>query len=171
MVVTRFSLSFSRSFRWAGGLLGFSLGGFFDGIVLHQVLQWHHVFSAVQAASLQDQRAQLQADGWFHLRMYAVAGLALYLLWRARVEYARPRADRVLWANVLVGFGTWHALDGMLVHGLLGWHHIRMDVANPVPWDLLWLALFGLAPLVAGWWLRQRVDGARVSGPAAKPQR
>ena len=31
----------------AGGVLGFSLGGFFDGILLHQVLQWHHLFSLV----------------------------------------------------------------------------------------------------------------------------
>jgi uncharacterized membrane protein len=26
----------------AGILFGLGLGGFFDGIVLHQVLQWHH---------------------------------------------------------------------------------------------------------------------------------
>ncbi|WP_272547883.1 DUF2243 domain-containing protein [Acidovorax sp. NCPPB 3576] len=28
---------------WPGYLLGFSLGVFFDGIVLHQILQWHHL--------------------------------------------------------------------------------------------------------------------------------
>ncbi|TIP73091.1 MAG: DUF2243 domain-containing protein, partial [Mesorhizobium sp.] len=27
----------------AGILLGLGLGGFFDGIVLHQLLQWHHM--------------------------------------------------------------------------------------------------------------------------------
>jgi hypothetical protein len=27
----------------AGILLGLGLGGFFDGIVLHQILQWHHM--------------------------------------------------------------------------------------------------------------------------------
>jgi uncharacterized membrane protein len=26
-------------------LLGIGLGGFFDGIVLHQILQWHHMLS------------------------------------------------------------------------------------------------------------------------------
>lgn len=30
-----------------GIVLGVGLGGFFDGIVLHQVLQWHHMFSSV----------------------------------------------------------------------------------------------------------------------------
>jgi hypothetical protein len=29
----------------AGILLGLGLGGFFDGIVLHQLLQWHHMLS------------------------------------------------------------------------------------------------------------------------------
>jgi uncharacterized membrane protein len=28
---------------FAGILLGLGLGGFFDGIILHQVLQWHHM--------------------------------------------------------------------------------------------------------------------------------
>jgi hypothetical protein len=31
----------------AGVFLGLGLGGFFDGIVLHQVLQWHHMVSLV----------------------------------------------------------------------------------------------------------------------------
>ena len=29
-----------------GLLLGVGLGGFVDGIVFHQVLQWHHVLTA-----------------------------------------------------------------------------------------------------------------------------
>src|SRR5687768_8252330 len=33
-------------FRW-GAVLGFALGGFFDGILLHQILQWHHLLSLV----------------------------------------------------------------------------------------------------------------------------
>ena len=30
----------------AGILFGLGLGGFFDGIVLHQVLQWHHMVTS-----------------------------------------------------------------------------------------------------------------------------
>jgi uncharacterized membrane protein len=29
----------------AGILFGLGLGGFFDGIVLHQILQWHHMLT------------------------------------------------------------------------------------------------------------------------------
>jgi uncharacterized membrane protein len=32
---------------WAAAL-GFALGGFFDGILLHQILQWHHLLSLVR---------------------------------------------------------------------------------------------------------------------------
>jgi len=31
--------------RSAGILLGIGLGGFVDGIVLHQILQWHHMLT------------------------------------------------------------------------------------------------------------------------------
>jgi len=30
----------------AGILFGLGLGGFFDGIVLHQLLQWHHMLTS-----------------------------------------------------------------------------------------------------------------------------
>ena len=29
--------AFSRSYRWSGYALGFAIGGFFDGILLHQI--------------------------------------------------------------------------------------------------------------------------------------
>jgi Predicted membrane protein (DUF2243) len=39
-------LSTSRQFPVSAGVFfGLGLGGFFDGIVLHQVLQWHHMLS------------------------------------------------------------------------------------------------------------------------------
>lgn len=41
----------SRSFTRAGCALGFALGGFFDGILLHQILQWHPCSRACAPAS------------------------------------------------------------------------------------------------------------------------
>nr|WP_247878984.1 DUF2243 domain-containing protein [Azospirillum brasilense] len=60
---------------WAGYLLGFALGGFFDGILLHQVLQWHHLLSAVESSAVRDIRVQILADGLFHAAMYVVAAV------------------------------------------------------------------------------------------------
>lgn len=46
----------SRRLAWAGAIIGFALGGFFDGILLHQVLQWHHLFSLVSGDIWRDTR-------------------------------------------------------------------------------------------------------------------
>ena len=95
--------------RTAGFLLGFALGGFFDGILLHQVLQWHHLLSGLEGEGWRDLRVQVLADGLFHAAMYVVAVVGLWLLWRGR-----PDGDRRIVANALIGFGVWHMVDGVL---------------------------------------------------------
>ena len=141
--------------------LGFASSGFFDGVLLHQILQWHHLLSALGG----DLRWQVAADGWFHAAMYAVAALGLWGLWRARAALAAPGAGRAVAAWGLIGFGAWHALDAVGSHWVLGIHRIRMNAANPLAWDLCWLALFGLVPLALGLWLRRgRGDGGDPGG-------
>ncbi|HEV7278080.1 MAG TPA: DUF2243 domain-containing protein [Devosiaceae bacterium] len=140
---------------WAGYALGFGLGGFFDGILLHQILQWHHLLSGI--ATMRDDLSLLILwDGVFHVMMYVITGLGLWLLWRAKPTVAAPGAGRRLLGGALVGFGAWHLLDSVLSHWVLGLHRIRMDVADPLFWDLLWFTAFGLVPLVAGLLLRRR---------------
>jgi hypothetical protein len=39
--------------RWPAYILGFGMGGFFNGILLHQVLQWHYLLSSVRSAAVQ----------------------------------------------------------------------------------------------------------------------
>jgi uncharacterized membrane protein len=152
---------FTASYNWAGYALGFALGGFFDGILLHQILQWHHLLSGLANPALADIRVQILADGVFHLLMYAVAFVGLVLLWRRKNEFAASGADRRLFANALIGFGVWHIVDAVLSHWLLGIHRIRMDSANPLVWDLLWFAVFGVLFVVAGYVLRRRRGGER----------
>ena len=36
--------------------LGFAFGGFFDGILLHQILQWHHLLSLVAVREISPPR-------------------------------------------------------------------------------------------------------------------
>lgn len=156
---------FSRKLSWAGYLLGFGLGGFFDGILLHQVLQWHHLLINVKGPAFQDIKVQILADGLFHVLMYFIAGIGLWLLWKARRDYAQQDGDRLLLANGLIGFGVWHILDSILSHWILGIHRIRMDTEHVLFWDLLWFFVFGVAFVVAGWLLRQRTNsGGKASG-------
>ena len=68
----------------AGILIGMGLAGFFDGIVLHQVLQWHHMLSSIRPG---DNVANLEIntfwDGIFHIGAYVLTISGLLLLWRA----------------------------------------------------------------------------------------
>lgn len=136
--------------RWTA-VLGFALGGFFDGILLHQILQWHHLLSLVPG--IEDLRLQILWDGWFHALMYVLAALALWRLWRGRGH--APGANATLGA-LLAGFGAWHVLDGILSHWLLGIHRIRLDSAYPLAWDLGWFLGLGLLPVLLGWIIARR---------------
>lgn len=146
----------SSDFTWSGYLLGFSLSGFFDGILLHQILQWHHLLLGLEGEAFRDLRVQILADGLFHALMYVVAAIGLWLLWRGRAGLAMPGGGRRLLASGAIGFGVWHILDGVLSHWIIGLHRIRMDSPNPLFWDLAWFILFGLVPLAFGLWLRRR---------------
>ena len=152
-----------RALAGAAFALGFALSGFFDGILLHQILQWHHLLSALEG----DLRFQVVADGWFHAAMYGVAALGLWRLWRARGALDAPGAGRALAAWGLIGFGAWHVVDAVGSHWLLGLHRIRMDAEAPLAWDLGWLAAFGLLPLALGLVLRRRGGPGRPGATAA----
>jgi uncharacterized membrane protein len=152
-----------RSLLRAGLVLGFALGGFLDGILLHQVLQWHHLLSLVPGNALRDLRVQVLADGGFHVLMYIIASLGLWMLWRSRAALTGTGTDLRLVASVLLGFGIWQFTDVILFHWLIGIHRIRVDVPNPLLWDLGWLAIFGVPAVLAAWWVDSRRD--RDSGP------
>ena len=96
--------------------LGLALGGFFDGVLLHQILQWHHLFSLV--LGMDDLRMQILWDGYLHAAMYAIGLIGLAAVWRHRAVISEdPR--RRLWAMLPVGFGLWHAIDAVLSHLVL----------------------------------------------------
>ncbi|KQQ88891.1 DUF2243 domain-containing protein [Massilia sp. Leaf139] len=159
-------ISESRSLGWAGYLLGFGLGGFFDGILLHQILQWHHLLSLVTRPPFQDIRVQIMVDGFFHLLMYVLAFAGLWKLWKGR-HHVGGGGDRLLLANAALGFGAWHILDGILSHWVLGIHRIRLDSDNLLFWDLLWFVVFGVAFVVLGLRLRRGNGTAGGRGGAA----
>lgn len=141
---------------WAGFWLGVAAGGFFDGILLHQILQWHHLLSTVQVGVLGSLRGQVIADGLFHGLMYLLALVGGLLFWRNRRQLLQsggaPRMHGAFW----MGFGAWHLVDALVSHWLTGIHRVRMDTDSPLFWDLLWVVVFGLVPLLIGLALKRR---------------
>jgi len=58
----------------AGIFFGLGLGGFFDGIILHQVLQWHHMLTSdgYPLTSMQNLEVNTFGTGCFiSLRMFS----------------------------------------------------------------------------------------------------
>lgn len=151
-----FSPASPRALLWASGVIGFALSGFFDGILLHQLLQWHHLFSLVPGDAWRDIRNQILMDGLFHVLMYVVATSGLWLLWRARAQLREPGARRQAIAGAFLGFGVWNVIDVVGFHWLIGIHRIRVGVPEPLLYDLGWLAAFALPFLMTGWWLLKR---------------
>ena len=147
-----------RGLWWAGGLLGFALSGFFDGILLHQILQWHHLLSGLESVSSLE--SLVIWDGLFHALMYVLAVWGIALLWRHRQASAQEGSRRALLASALIGFGLWHLLDAVVSRWLLGIHRIRMDSETPLAWDLAWLFLFGVLFLYFGWRLASKSDSS-----------
>ena len=151
-------------------IIGIGLSGFFDGIMLHQVLQWHHLLSLVPGEPFREIGTQILADGLFHVLMYLVTAGGLWLLWRRRGVLAQGGAGwRTVAGGSLLGFGTWNVVDVGFFHWILGIHRIRVNVPDPMAYDVSWLVAFGLAPLVSGWLLlRGGGSGHRGRGaPAA----
>lgn len=157
-----------RGLSLAGWIIGFALGGFFDGILLHQVLQWHHLLSLVEGEALRDIRTQILADGMFHVLMYVIAAVGLWLLWRGRAGFSGSTADRRLLGSTLLGFSIWQFVDVGLFHWILGIHRIRVDVPNPLFWDVAWVVVFGVPTLAAALWLRR---GGHSGPPDGTPRR
>ena len=133
-------------------VLGLGLGGFIDGIVLHQILQWHHMLTGDRGGEPMDTVSGLETntlvDGLFHTATWFLVATAAALLVRAwqRGELAPPW--RAYLGLLLAGWGVFNLVEGLVNHLLLGIHHVRDDLGAPLGWDLGFLA-FG-ALLVAG---------------------
>jgi uncharacterized membrane protein len=123
--------------------MGIGLGGFVDGILLHQVFQWHHMLTDTgdyPMTTVGGLEANTLADGFFHLATWVVVLTATVLTVRAwqRRELAPPW--RAHFGLLLAGWGAFNVVEGLIDHQLLGIHHVRDDLGGPLGWDLGFLA-------------------------------
>ena len=131
--------------------MGIGFGGFVDGIVLHQILQWHHLltdagdFPMDTVAGLQDNTL---ADGLFHAATWIfllIGTLAAVHAWQRR-RLAPPWRTHV--GLLLAGWGAFNLVEGLVDHQILGIHHVRDDLGGPLAWDIGFLAFGALLVLV-----------------------
>ncbi|MGS1012970.1 DUF2243 domain-containing protein [Rhodanobacter sp. UC4450_H17] len=148
-----------------GIVLGIGLGGFFDGIFLHQVFQWHHMFSSIYPIdTVAGLRMNTFGDGLTVTWIAVLVGLGILY---SRVTEARRQVwgSRVLWGWMLVGWGIFNLVEGLVDHQLLGIHHVRSG-PHQLAWDMAFLA-FGVILVGLGWLLAR--SGRIFSGGARQP--
>jgi uncharacterized membrane protein len=132
--------------------LGVGLGGFVDGILFHQILQWHHMLTGTgdhPRTTVAGLEANTLADGFFHLATWLFVATATVLTVRTwqRGELAPPWRGH--FGMVLAGWGVFDVVEGVIDHQILGIHHVRDDLGGPIGWDLAFLAL-GVMLLLGG---------------------
>jgi uncharacterized membrane protein len=149
-----------------GLLFGIGLGGFVDGILLHQVLQWHHMVSATRdhpPTTLAGLEVNTMADGFFHIGTFLVvlgASIVTVALWRqGRLAPSWP----FHLGGLLAGWGLFNLVEGLVDHQLLRVHHVRDDLGGPLSWDLGFLA-FAVLLIAAGALLMRRSGPAQSAG-------
>jgi len=166
------------SVQLPGIVLGVGMGGFADGILLHQLLQWHHLLSSTNADriglryynphTVSGLEMNTLWDGIFHTVCWLAVLLGLGVLY-ARLTHNRLRvwASRVLWGWMLVGWGLFNLAEGVLDHHILAIHHVYTGDSQAW-WDIGFLVLGGL--LMASGFLLQR-SGRPLDPQASTRQR
>ena len=138
----------------AGILFGLGLGGFFDGIILHQVLQWHHMLTSAgyPPNSVANLEFNTLWDGIFHLSTYIFVLLGLIILWKRAHKTHVRWSGKLLAGSMLLGFGIFNVVEGIVDHHLLGIHHVNETVPQSqwIYWDVGFL-LWGAVMLIGGW--------------------
>jgi uncharacterized membrane protein len=138
-------------------LLGVGLGGFFDGIVLHQILQWHHMLSAhFPPDSLANLELNTLADGLFHASTWVFTSVGVLLLWSA-VRKGAPLGWQRLIGGLLAGWGGFNLVEGIIDHQILGVHHVRPG-PNELLYDIGFLAWGAIMLGIGVVLLRRRGD-------------
>jgi uncharacterized membrane protein len=147
-------------------LLGIGLGGFVDGIVLHQLLQWHHLLTSTgdhPMTTVAGLEANTLADGFFHVATWICVAVGSWLMFRAWHDGRIAPPYRAHVGLMLAGWGGFNVVEGLIDHQILGVHHVRDDIGAPLGWDLAFLA-FGALLVLAGAALARSATRADPAG-------
>lgn len=141
-----------RVSRRAGITLGIGLGGFVDGIGLHQIAHWHNMGSArVPPTTLEALERNMRWDGLFHAAVWVITLVGVYLLLDDGRRGVSLPSGRAFTGQLIFGWGVFNLVEGIIDHHLLGLHHVRnLPVHVPI-YDWVFLVIAGVGFIVLGW--------------------
>lgn len=137
-------------------ILGIGIGGFIDGIVLHQILQWHEILSAkIPATDYIGKSVNMFWDGVFHFFTLVVTVVGIVLLWQLLHRKDVNKSGYLLSGGLLTGWGLFNGIEGLINHQILKLHNVREITEAPQMYNLAFLGLSVLL-LVAGFVLQKK---------------
>ncbi|QDP40122.1 DUF2243 domain-containing protein [Radiobacillus deserti] len=119
----------------SGFILGLGLLGAIDGIVFHQLLQWHHMVLNPNI------KLEIVTDGLF------TALFSALLIWGAVKILQDARKNelghswKIFLGGIFVGGGSFNLVEGIIDHHLLKVHRVKPLAENPLVYDLAFLAI------------------------------
>lgn len=140
----------------AGTVIGIGMGGFFDGILFHQIFQIHNMLSAkVPTDTLVGAKVNMVWDGLFHAVVWVATVIGIAMLWRAVKRSDVLLSGRAFRGSALLGFGLFNLIEGIIDHHILNIHHVYERAGLSV-WDYVFL-VSGVALIATGWLLIREV--------------
>jgi uncharacterized membrane protein len=140
----------------AGAVLGMGLGGFFDGILFHQILQLHGMLTGrLPKDTIANVEINMFWDGVFHAATWLLTVLGVWLLFRTAQRGDSVLSTRTLAGALAIGWGSFNLVEGAIDHHVLHLHHVveRLGVSA---FD--WAFLASGVLLIALGWLAVRSD-------------
>jgi len=137
-------------------VLGIGLGGFIDGIVLHQILQWHEMLSnKIPPTTLVTKSVNMFWDGIFHAFCLIITIAGIVLLWKMLWRKDIDRSGNLLTGGLLLGWGLFNIVEGLVDHHWLKLHNVR-EISNNIPaWNWGFIGI-SIIMTVIGYLITQR---------------
>jgi uncharacterized membrane protein len=130
-------------------ILGIGMGGFIDGIVLHQILQWHEMLSnKIPPTDYVGKTVNMFWDGIFHAFTLVTTIVGLILLWKLLNRKDINRSGYLFSGGMLIGWGLFNIVEGIIDHHLLKLHNVREISGSPELWNFGFLGLSVMLILV-----------------------
>lgn len=141
----------NRKATAAGILIGIGMGGFIDGIMLHQIFQWHSMVSNwVPPTTMEAMRFNMLWDGIFHAFVWTVTLIGILLLWNTAYHRGAIPSLQSFMGQLIFGWGLFNLVEGIIDHQILAIHYVR-QVPNYTVYNLVFLAVGGVLFILIGW--------------------
>jgi uncharacterized membrane protein len=133
-------------------LLGFGFMGAMDGIVFHQLLQWHSVVMETSRSG------QIMSDGIFHFAVTIALVAGGFILWLAGNPSEQNQGIKQVIGWFLIGSGLFNVLEGIINHHILQIHRVKPGDPNALFYDIAFLILGAILFLI-GLFLKKSASG------------